>query len=80
MDRTLVTGCGCLGLCERGPNVVIYPEGRWYTSVQPDEAEAIVLRGNPFRYGALAGAPESDESSASIGLENATGGHGVAVS
>ena len=42
MDRTLVTGCGCLGLCERGPNVLIHPQGRWYTAVRPEETEAIV--------------------------------------
>ena len=42
MDRTLVTGCGCLGLCERGPNVLIHPQGRWYASVRADEVAAIV--------------------------------------
>jgi (2Fe-2S) ferredoxin/predicted O-methyltransferase YrrM len=40
-DDVLVTGCGCLGLCERGPNVVVYPEGRWYTEVGPEEAQRI---------------------------------------
>jgi (2Fe-2S) ferredoxin/precorrin-6B methylase 2 len=41
-DDVLVTGCGCLGLCERGPNVVVHPEGRWYTAVGPDEVPPIV--------------------------------------
>ena len=41
-DEVLVTGCGCLGICERGPNLVVYPEGRWYTAVKPDEVPGIV--------------------------------------
>ena len=41
-NDTLVTGCGCLGLCERGPNVVVYPQGRWYTGVQPADIDGIV--------------------------------------
>ncbi len=38
----MVTGCGCLGVCERGPNLVVYPEGRWYTAVQSAEVPRIV--------------------------------------
>ena len=41
-DRVLVTPCGCLGICERGPNAVAYPEGRWYTSVKPADVESIL--------------------------------------
>ena len=29
-----VTTCGSLGLCERGPNLVVYPEGDWYSGVR----------------------------------------------
>jgi hypothetical protein len=29
-----VTTCGSLGMCERGPNMVVYPEGIWYSGVQ----------------------------------------------
>ena len=28
-----VTACGSLGLCEHGPNLVVYPEGAWYSGV-----------------------------------------------
>jgi (2Fe-2S) ferredoxin/precorrin-6B methylase 2 len=42
VDQVLVTGCGCLGLCERGPNVVVHPEERWYTEVRPEEVTRIV--------------------------------------
>ncbi len=38
----LVTSCGCLGVCERGPNVVIYPEGKWFTAVTGTDVERIV--------------------------------------
>jgi (2Fe-2S) ferredoxin/SAM-dependent methyltransferase len=41
-DQVLVTSCGCLGICERGPNVVVHPEGRWHTSVGPDDVEPIL--------------------------------------
>ncbi len=41
-EKVLVTPCGCLGICGRGPNVVVYPEGRWHTSVEPDDVETIV--------------------------------------
>ena len=32
-----ISKSGCLGRCEQGPAMVIYPEGRWYTYV--DEAD-----------------------------------------
>jgi len=36
-----VVQTGCLGLCERGPNVVIYPEGVYYCHVKPEDAKDI---------------------------------------
>ena len=41
-DDVQVTACGSLGLCERGPNVVVYPEGVWYSGVQADDVPEIV--------------------------------------
>ena len=38
----LVTPCGCLGLCRRGPNLVVYPEGTWYSGVAPGDMQEIV--------------------------------------
>ena len=30
LDMARVNGAGCLGRCDEGPAVVIYPEGVWY--------------------------------------------------
>lgn len=43
-----LTTCGCLGLCDEGPVMVVYPEGVWYRRVQPSDVAEIVdthLRG-----------------------------------
>jgi len=40
--------CGCMGLCDEGPVLVVYPAGVWYRRVQPSDAAEIVaahLRG-----------------------------------
>ena len=37
-----VTACGCLGLCESGPVVIIYPEGIWYRRVKEEDVAEIV--------------------------------------
>jgi len=41
-DKVAVTACGSLGLCESGPNVVVYPEGVWYSHVSPADVPEIV--------------------------------------
>jgi (2Fe-2S) ferredoxin len=33
---------GCLDACERGPSVVIYPEGVWYGGVTKDDVKELV--------------------------------------
>jgi len=42
MDVVQVTTCGSLGMCERGPNMVVYPEGVWYSGVQVADVAEIV--------------------------------------
>jgi (2Fe-2S) ferredoxin len=37
-----VTTCGSLGLCDRGPNMVVYPEGVWYSGVHVEDVPEIV--------------------------------------
>ncbi len=33
---------GCLDVCEHGPNVLIYPEGVWYSHVTRDDVLEII--------------------------------------
>jgi (2Fe-2S) ferredoxin/predicted O-methyltransferase YrrM len=43
-----LTTCGCMGLCDEGPVMVVYPAGVWYRRVQPADVSEIVdthLRG-----------------------------------
>lgn len=37
-----VTPTGCLGPCLRGPTIVVYPEGVWYTSVTRADISELV--------------------------------------
>jgi (2Fe-2S) ferredoxin/predicted O-methyltransferase YrrM len=48
-DEVQVTTCGSLGLCEAGPNLVVYPEGIWYSGVLPSDVPALVEQ--HFQYG-----------------------------
>ncbi len=50
-DSVMVNGTTCLGPCNLGPSVVIYPEGVWYGKVTVQDVEEImdqhVLGGKP---------------------------------
>jgi (2Fe-2S) ferredoxin/SAM-dependent methyltransferase len=37
-----LTTCGCMGLCDEGPVMVVYPEGVWYRRLQPSDVREIV--------------------------------------
>ena len=37
-----LTTCGCMGLCDEGPVMVVYPSGVWYRRVQPSDVSEIV--------------------------------------
>jgi len=41
-ESVQLTTCGSVGLCERGPNLVVYPEGYWYSGVRPEDVPEIV--------------------------------------
>jgi len=37
-----INSAGCLGRCEKGPVVVIYPEGIWYTWIDEEDIDEII--------------------------------------
>ena len=41
-DEVMVSHMGCVGLCSKGPIVMIYPEQTWYGNVTPDDVEEIL--------------------------------------
>jgi (2Fe-2S) ferredoxin/SAM-dependent methyltransferase len=43
-DTVQITTCGSIGLCERGPNMIVYPEGTWYSGVTVENVPEIVTR------------------------------------
>ncbi len=51
--EVLVTPSGCLGPCEDGPTVVIYPDGTWYTKVKESDVAVIldehIKKGTPAK-------------------------------
>lgn len=40
--KVRVNKAGCLGQCEHGPTVVVYPEQVWYGFVQPSDVDEII--------------------------------------
>lgn len=41
-EEVQITVCGSIGVCERGPNLVVYPEGVWYSNVKPEDVPELV--------------------------------------
>lgn len=52
-EEISIVETGCMGACQLGPLLVVYPEGVMYTKVQPSDAKEIVeehfLKGRPVR-------------------------------
>ncbi len=44
LARVRAHSAGCLDACERGPVMVVYPEGVWYGGVTPEDVPEIVER------------------------------------
>jgi (2Fe-2S) ferredoxin len=40
--EVMVTNTGCFGICEKGPIMVVYPEGTWYGNITKSDIELIV--------------------------------------
>lgn len=41
-NDVIVSTCGCLGLCDSGPVMIVYPEETWYVKVTPADVKEIV--------------------------------------
>ncbi|HDZ90512.1 MAG: (2Fe-2S) ferredoxin domain-containing protein [Deltaproteobacteria bacterium] len=39
--KARVSQSGCMGLCAKGSNVIIYPQGIWFSGVLPEDVEEI---------------------------------------
>lgn len=37
----MVNNTGCFGICEKGPIMVVYPEGVWYGNLSENDIETI---------------------------------------
>ncbi len=52
-DKVQIVKTGCFGLCERGPIMIVYPEGSFYSRVDVNEIPRIVdehlIGGNPVK-------------------------------
>ena len=42
--KVRVSQCGCLGLCQKGPNVILYPQKIWFSGVSESDAPDIISR------------------------------------
>lgn len=41
-DEVQVSSCGCQGVCDSGPVMIVYPEGVWYTKLTPENVAEVV--------------------------------------
>ena len=52
MDEVELVITGCFGLCELGPVVIVYPEGTFYSRVEPSDIPELVeehlVKGRPL--------------------------------
>ncbi len=42
--RVRVSTSGCMGLCAQGPNVMVYPQGIWFSAVTPQDIGRILQK------------------------------------
>ena len=40
--KVRISTSGCMGLCAKGSNVMIYPQKVWFSEVTPDDVDEIV--------------------------------------
>ncbi len=42
MEDVMVSSTGCMNRCEKGPLMVVYPEGSWYGEVNEEKIDEIL--------------------------------------
>ena len=42
--KVRVSQCGCLGLCQDGPNTILYPQKTWFSCVTKENTDAILSK------------------------------------
>jgi (2Fe-2S) ferredoxin len=42
LDEVMISTTSCLKVCDRGPAMVVYPEGYWYGNVTEDTLDVIL--------------------------------------
>lgn len=42
--KVRVVRSGCLGLCEHGPNAMLFPDGEWLSGLALDDVDAVLKR------------------------------------
>lgn len=45
--RVRVSESGCLGLCDDGPNILLYPQRTWFSGVTPEDVPEILAESGP---------------------------------
>jgi len=43
-DKVRINSAGCLGKCDKGPVIVVYPEATWYTWVDEYDVDEIIQK------------------------------------
>jgi (2Fe-2S) ferredoxin len=46
--RVRVSSGGCMGLCGKGPNVMIYPQKAWFAAASPADGDRILAEIEQF--------------------------------
>jgi (2Fe-2S) ferredoxin len=53
--KVRVSKCGCLGLCQKGPNIILYPQKEWFSEVLESDVPAIISEIESIMKGGLSG-------------------------
>jgi (2Fe-2S) ferredoxin len=41
--KVRISTSGCMGLCSKGSNVMIYPQKIWFSEISPDKVDEIIV-------------------------------------